>query len=366
MDYITKERLDQIRAYERGAMGVYVDDRDPNRMVQLTRPGGIPPHLWTIRYFVNPTYGINMAVDASIGGAGENVYDGGDNTYWTFSLISGDSGDFIQSTTQNHTPAGVYSLNFSPSEPGDSFALTKPSGMLNTSDFSALEHHWYFTAWAGGDSEIYVSLWNTSTGLQVGGTVDLSGYINVSNLNAWQDADIPIEDFITGAHEFNQVRYEIYGNSVPTAPAGFLDDVSFLTATGAGPLVYTIQTGEGDKYLLNRLNFMMSADYDGSGGLEYDKFLNQTLSNRITYRQYHENEIVFSYSFSTLYDMAQTPGAIFEPHLSTTKCMLRILFDFPAEEFYDYDDGDYLQIVLNDDMTGFTNFNINAGVFVLR
>ena len=74
--------------------------------------------IYSVRYFVNDEYGADMNVNGqSDSDVFEEVYDGGDNTYWTKSVIVGGAAAFPDSTDQAYD--GTYSLSTIPSGNGD-------------------------------------------------------------------------------------------------------------------------------------------------------------------------------------------------------------------------------------------------------
>ena len=82
--------------------------------------------------FLNDDYGSSLNQNASAGGTPENVHDGEDNTYWTFSDIVGSSSD---NNSTEQASAGAQSLKWDNMSIGDIIQVARPSGSLDMSGY---------------------------------------------------------------------------------------------------------------------------------------------------------------------------------------------------------------------------------------
>ena len=144
-----------------------------------------------ISVFLNPTYGANMAINASpTGPVPEDIHDGEENAYWTASAIAG-IWDF-SSTVQAHDSTS--SINGTLTIHQDVAQFARGSNLTLT-PYSQLTGWIYVTAWSDqGGKELNFNGWSTSTLSMVGVQANIGNYINVNLLNVWQKFIIPLSD----------------------------------------------------------------------------------------------------------------------------------------------------------------------------
>ncbi len=154
----------------------------------------------------------------------DNVYNGGDNTYWSASLGSVTlAGQQIRSQSPSQSYDGIYSVEFSssvfPMVIYFSSSLYSnppiyPSGNLNM--------------------KVYLSVYPTSSLFYIGGTLEghivgsytlINPYIVTSSLNTWQSCTIPIASMVVPNTPIDSIAIISY-NSPDTGSQLFFDDIS--------------------------------------------------------------------------------------------------------------------------------------------
>jgi len=200
---------------------VKLNDR-PNGLVVYSEPlTDLPAATVTL---LNPTYGRAMNQSVSFGGTPENVHNGGDAVQWTGSALSG-TWDFA-SATQAH--GGTASIDATGAN-NNSEGQLENSGTIDANAFIALTGWVYVTGWSSsGVKEVEFQLRNA--GVDVGGSVGLSDYIDTSLTGGWQSFIIPTVDFASGT--IDQIVMRIVSTGGGAAPNVFLDDIIFEENSG--------------------------------------------------------------------------------------------------------------------------------------
>lgn len=321
-----------------------------------------------VRYFTHDTFGTNMAVNGfPSDGSTLSVYDGTDHAYWTPSIINGDSGDFVVSTDQNHTDGGSKSLDFTGSEGDDIFQVKKSSGVVSTGSYQNLSIWIYLTSWDKSNGDMSIHLYNTITDDIVGSSVYIGDYINHGQFGSWQNANIPMEDLFSGSTDFDAIRIEAIGSAPDQPPTGYIDDIELQSGSGGGPYIYEMGPLSDETILISDLTYVMGSVYDGtlanSSGLNlsYDKFLNQTLVNGLLYRRLTGGVVAFSYPWKTLIDMLLSPGVTINNFgTDGVRTFMTIHFSFAIPAVLYGSLNDKIQIVVQDNLSGFDYFSVSA------
>lgn len=321
----------------------------------------------TALYLTNPINGNNMAVNGSATDISTNVYDGNDNTYWTWSIISGVAGDFVESTDQNHTPGGQYSLDFSASEDSDTTQFAYPGGNFSLSGYTVLTGWIYLTSWADLTKNIFIYGWDLTSDSMLGLSVSLSDYINIANLNVWQSYTISLSDMGLTGQTIDAIRYEIEDDGPGGAPDGYLDDISFAGSATGGPFEYTIAPSIGQSLRIHTLTYSLAQDYDNTlanatmPNLDWNKLLNVTLNSGLLYRRYAFESIQFSANWTTLLDIVASPGTTMDMYGSTgSSVFLTFSYHFAVPADLAYSRRDKISIQVSDNLSALSFFRINA------
>jgi hypothetical protein len=256
--------------------------------------------------FFNPTYGVDMNINAAYSGTPESIHNGTDNVYWTATAISGVKFTF-DSLLQNHTPAGTKSVWSNRSAVGDTAQFAKGSS-LDLSDYVAITF-WIYVEdnWAAGDSVILYG-WDTATGA-VGISIAIEDYIESGRFGSWQKAAVPLEQMNLVGETVDSLRLEIATRS-GLAPSFFIDDIQFEEVGEAA--VFTLAPDPGTWFWVDQYRAVFAAPYDTSQvdgtvpGLSYDDFLGINIVNGIVYLEQSARSSN-AFAFRQLSDVLQIP-----------------------------------------------------------
>lgn len=312
-----------------------------------------------VRYFLNPTYGFNMNINAS-SNLDELIHNGIDDIAWTGSNIAGTTVVF-DSTTDPY--AGSNHIQGTSMVNNTIFQL-KRSSSIGTGDFLSITGYINLITLGNPTAEFYVSGYNTLTSQIIGNEVSIFDYINTGNTGVYQSFNIPfnamgLEDETIDAFRF---RVSLLSGTMTL----YLDNV-YLTSlgTGVGPQEYSLQPNIDETLIVDTLDWFIVDDYDGVTGqngvmkLEWDKILGETLSNGIIYQRYKDDEILFSINLKNISSWLIIPKTIVRNYASDgTNTMLNIHYNF--SEPYVMTNHDKIVLIAEDNMSGFVNFRTSS------
>lgn len=308
-----------------------------------------------IRYFLNPTYGFNMNVNAS-SNLDELVHNGIDDIAWTGSNISGTTVIF-DSTVDPY--AGSNHINGTSLVNNTTFQLTK-SSPIGTSSYVSMTGYVNLLVLGNPTAEFYVSGYNTATSSQVGVEVSIFDYINTGNLGVYQPFTIPLSSMGLSDETIDSFRFR--ASLLSGAMTLYLDNI-YLTSIGAGvgPQVFTLAPVVGETLLVDNIEWFIVDDYDGVTGqngtmkLEWDKVLGETLTSGIIYQQYKNNLILFSENLRTISSWLSVPRTLIENYSSDgINTLMNINYQFA--EPYLMTDKDKITLTVEDNLSGFIRF----------
>jgi len=229
--------------------------------------------------FLNDTYGLAMNQNGSgIVTITENIHDGTDNTYWTASTISG-SWSF-DSTDENHTPAGSMSIDGTSANNNHRCRIDKGSD-LDLTPYLNLTGWIFIDDWSTGGSLKDIELdFKDSGAVTVGNLVFLSGYINTTLFNEWQQFTIPLSDMGAVNQTIRSLDVNNRDQGGGRAPNFYLDDIAITgQAAGSSDLEYVISPTIGTRFHLTRVKFVMRDVYSetssGQHAFSLDGFFNE-------------------------------------------------------------------------------------------
>ena len=336
-----------------------VEEREgKNRFHVLTEPAKY--YIRKGLFFLNPEFGSNLNINASLTSSTLNIYDGGDNTYWTPMAISG-TWDF-QSTTYAHT--GTYSVDATKTKNDDTAEFYNDT-FVNIL-YSSLVGWIYITTW-GSDDEVLIYGWNTNTDTLVGTRVNIGNYVNTDNTNTWLEFVIPIDDLDLYGRDINAVRVTTI-NTTGNAPNYYLDDIAFQGDDGGGPYRYSIEPKINTWLHVYGIGITLVNQFDSTitdstlRNIPYDSLLGRNLANGILYQRQERGEIQFSYNFKKLIEIISQPnGHIVDSGFDGTYSWLKIELRFDESPLMlrcEYQD--FLSITISEDFSPFEFFKVSA------
>ena len=224
---------------------------------------------------------------------------------------------------------------------------------------SALTGWIYLSSWDDrGTKEIELELWSTA---QIGVTVGLSNYIDITDVEAWQKFSLSIEDFDAIGQSITSIRVTTVDILAGQPPDYYLDDIRF-EETGS-PIRYTVLPQKGTWFYVDRLRITMADNVastvaDGTmPGLSYNAFLGvSALTNGLLYQRVQAGEIELSNIARQLSDYLRFPQATVQSVSDGTNTMILIDMPFAYPEILKAEDDDELRITVQDNLSGLLLF----------
>jgi len=325
-------------------------------------------------FFTSEDYGIDMNIGVEIEDTSStvNVHDGTDNVYWTASAISGNW--TFNSTDQNHTPGGQYSIDGTDTKNNNEAQFARGSD-LDLTDYNSLSGWVYYTQYnAGANIDIYG--WDTGTGLIVGNSADIENFTNTGILNSWQSFIIPLEDMGLSYQTVDAVRVKTIKGTAKKEPNYYLDDIRFNPKTGTAASqnspgvtgdvgTFVVEPDRDTWFHVHKLTLTFAAAYDSTvadgtmPGIPHEGILGVTLTNGIVYQGIQGGEVQFSTTFLNLIDFIQFPTATIVTQGSDgTFTWFSIDFDYVEPAILKSENSDKLQYIISDNLSGLDFFRI--------
>lgn len=337
-----------------------------NTLVVSTKE--LTQYTYLTESFTNDIYGENMNQNfvTNVVQTTENVHNGEDNSYWTASIIVGAPSDFtFNSTDQAHT--GTQSIDATASEDGDQFQL-KNDSLINPTTYDRLVGWIYIDSGYGSGDAVEVYFYNTTTGVSVSNTLDISDYININNVGTWQEFIMPLSDFGFFSDDYDALRFTTIQSWWP--PNYYLDDIALEELSAGSNNTYTISPTLPYWWFVDSFQITVADAYSPTLAdsaipkLPYNTLLGTSLSNGILYSRIQLEKTVYSTLLYGMLDFMEQPGTELVGYGSNgTNTWLTMRATFRNEpitlksEFQDK-----LQFTINDDLSGLLRFKIIAEV----
>lgn len=319
-------------------------------------------------FFHNNTYGSNLNQDFKTDAveSTENIHNGGDNTYWTPTTISGNPQDFdFTSTDVAHT--GTQSIDCTASEGGDQFQLANDT-LIDGYKYDRFVGWIYVTGlWGLPDDGLEITLYNTTTGTTVSSnSVDLDDYIDGTNTDTWQRFSISITDFGVISDDYDAMRFTVLSEGDP--PNFYLDDLQ-LEELATDEAIFSIEPPRGKWWHITGIGIGLAAPYDSTladasmPNIPYTGLLGVTLTNGITYQRQENGEIGFSFIMTDLMDILNQYNAIITSQGYdgvNTWIKVDVTFRYPFVLKSEYED--YISFNISDNLSSINYFRVVADI----
>ena len=330
------------------------NDKDSkNALVVATHP--LKTYENELRFFTSPIYGIDMNIGRTID-LTENVYNGGDNTYWTGSYVVAVKWD-LTSTDQAHT--GTRSVKANNPNINSSIQFLKSSDITLT-NYNELSIWIYVTSdWEAGDN-ISIYGWDSGTGTKVGINASLGNYFNFSLYGVWQKIIIPLSDMNLTGETIDALRVQVISRGGAKSPIFYLDDIQILGLAGEpGAGTFTVKPELGTWIHVSRISISLADDVTGivadgtMTGLSYNKLLGlNALSSGILYQRVENNKIIQTLVIRQLSDYLQFPTATINSAISDgTNTFVNLNSQYTEPIILKSENKDRLQITINDNLS---------------
>jgi hypothetical protein len=338
---------------------------DAPGLVVATRP--LKDFSNQINFFVNSTYGSEMAQDASFGGNPDEIHDGIDNVYWTASAISG-TWDF-NSAAQNHTGGGANSIDATATVNGDEALFTRAASIA-LSGYVSLTGWVYLTGWGVGTK--HVETRSRLAGSDVGTTVNIDDYIDTDTIGSWQKFSIPKADMGVASESVDELVVKTVKSS-GLNPDYYLDDLQW-EETGT-PLTYEIVPDDGTWLHIDKLMITYADAYTGivtvagntenamSPNIPYNGWFGvSALSSGLVYQRWQNGEIVNAFPIKQHLDLMNFSEAQVSGYGSDgTNSWCSVLIKFTAGVVLKPEKLDKLDIQISEDLSGLLSLKVSAG-----
>lgn len=307
----------------------------------------------------NRDYGVRLNVNASFSGTPDGIHNGGDNSLWAATAISG-VWDFA-STTQAF--AGTKSVDATATINNDQALFTRGTA-INSNSYNSLSLRIYIDAFDDRGTKD-ITLQFRLAGTLLGVSVNLSDYIDYNVIGEWIGVAIPLTDFaLTGNID------ELVATTVDIGAGSpidyYLDNIQLEETSGES--IYYIRPSLSQRANIYGLEIVLADTLtttltDNSvPNIDYDKFMDlNALGIPITFRYVRRDKVLLAANFTNLSQLLVLPGAEVVNVIGTaTKQMIKIRIKFAAPVPLEDKFKDRFEVVINEDLSGLDRFTITA------
>jgi len=234
-------------------------------------------------------------------------------------------------------------------------------GDLDLTTYVAITGYIYITSWAT-KKRVNLYGWDVGAGTQLGVTVNIGDYVNVSALNVWQKFTIPLSDMgINGlSSTFDGLRMTTISVGAGVSPDYYIDYIQVEKAGAVDPTTYTIKPAKGQWLYVHSFMWSMADALDTTlannsmPNLSYNRLLGVTeLAAGIDYQRIQSGEIVFSSNIKNIANILQWAGSEIKTIIQdNTNAFLTIETKFIEPIILKSEDLDELRLTINDDLSG--------------
>jgi hypothetical protein len=324
----------------------------PQGLVVYTDP--LLNYSYDVQYLLSEQNGREMAITPSTLGTTLGIHNGGDNTYWTPSQISGSAVDFASAT---QVYAGAAAIDATGVANNDVFQFA-PASPINLSSYSFLRFYIYIEDFSTRGTDKDILFYFMSNGVEVGNQLSIKLYADSTSFNNWLQVDVPTGDFQITAATVDALRFKTVDLGSGAAPSFHLDDIQLINAganTGAEDFVW--QPPYGEKYSLTGLRF--TAITSGKTELDSSEFFGITaLSNGIELVYRNRTQVFKALDAKDLFDLLSWGNVKTTAFGATNNVTIICEFEIPQGHFVL--DGSDLQRILvrvRDDLSGIDRLN---------
>jgi hypothetical protein len=352
--------------------GDIIDCCDKNAVVVATYP--LRRFENSALYFSNPTFGINMNIQAGVfGGTPEPVYD--EDTEWATSIIVGGGWVFNSGAVGAISPhSGTVMIDATTTSNNDTMQLAKGSN-LDLTNYTTITGWIAISAWTTtGTKAANLIGWDTGAGAQVGTTVNIGDYVNTGITTTWQKFTIPLEDMSLTAQTIDAFRITTVDIGVGSPPDYFLDEIDVQEKGGTSDIssaTFSIEPDLGTWLHVLSFTFVFADDSYSTiladstmPGIPYNSFFGVAeLSNGIVYQRIVSDEIESQNSFRKFSDIFAIPDTRLTAYGGTNPAGGSWLsgISYVAEPLVlKPENQDRLQWIISDDLSGLDVFTISA------
>lgn len=300
--------------------------------------------ITTTRPFFNGAFGDDLAQDGAVGGATEDIHDGGDTVAWTPSIISG-TWDFADTTSPD---TGTNHISITSANDNDQANFDTGSPVSGTS-YSTLRLRVNLQTYNSANNTIMIVFNNGGT--QQGISIDIEDYINPSLIGSYQTASIPLSDLEIDGSTIDGCSILI-GRTGGSRPTIYFDEIALR---GTGGIIFELAPDTGTTFFVQELKFIFIDNVTGSTGKVYNTILGTTLTDGLTINRTTFGQTTVGRSINDICDFTKFGGNISDTSFidDGTNTMLAFSILFEGEtQMLDDDKNDTISITINDDLSG--------------
>ena len=346
-----------------GLVADVVNEDENNALVVATRD--LKTFNNKPQFYLDENGSKDMNVNVTYSGTPDKVHDGTDSALWTATAIVGAARWTFDSTDQNHTPAGTKSIKATSTVGGDIMQVAKGSS-VDLSNYTAITAWVYITSWSVG-AGIDMYGWDTGTGLQVGDSIDLSEYVDITTLNAWQKIAVPLGDFGLTASTIDSFRIIIVKGV--KNPDFYLDDIQ-IEEVGES-VEFTIEPRKGTWLYIKRFDITIVDAYDATladstlPNIPYEGFLGVgSLTTGILIQRIQLGEVLFQATIKDLIDfIALADMKIVSQGFDGTNTWIKLSQEMEVPLLLKAEDEDKHRYVIRDNLSGLKILWVNVATY---
>lgn len=314
---------------------------------------------WSVKSipFTDDNGGANINKDVAFSGTPEEIHDGGDNTYWTATALSG-NWNFTSSSQAN---TGTQSIDARGTNNGAEAQLERPSGSISSSSYTFITGYVYIGNFNESNHHIYFRF--RDAGVNVSNVVDMATFVDTNNEDAWLKFAIPLSLFFDTVTDFDQLIIQT-ASDAGGAPNYWLDDIQLEESGGT---IYTAEPPAGKLFQIKSLDIVMADALDTTllnssmPNLSYDQILGlASLSSGVTIRRIRKNKVEFSANFRNLTDILYAGFSIVNAGCDGTNTFIKLSLDASWWIDLDANERDRIELIASDDLSGLLQFRAIA------
>lgn len=309
-------------------------------------------------FFVNETFGSQLAAAGDVSGTPEKIHNGTDNVLWTGTALSGMW--VFDSTTQAKT--GTKSVDATGALKNRVAQFERSSSFDVVSHISVTGWIW-ITKWdfvsVGQPPIDEVLLQFRLAGVNVGVSLNISAFIRVELHGTWQKFSIPLADFALATTVVDQLTF-----TQQETPKYFLDDIQIEES--GGPLIYQMLTLPNALHRISEFNVFMAGPADTTllnasmPNVVWNEFCGKSeletgvvLRERLPSGDFVNQGVLRSHA-----DWMALPNLKYTTGGNDTSLWLSYDYTFLTTPVIDTKQNEALQVVISDDLSSLHTFRI--------
>ena len=304
---------------------------------------------------INADGSSDMAVDGSISGTPDSAYIESTTTNWVQAAISG-VWDFASTAI---TPqGGIESIDATGTIDGNQMQLQRVAP-ISIADFSSFSGYVYLASF--NDAKHFIAMEVRLAGVLQGVSVDITDFVDVGAINAWQRFIIPKAIMGLNGESIDQIVFTTHSSS-GQPPDYYLDTIN---VEEQGSILYTFAPPRGMVFELHSVDFVLRDDVST---IEPENFMGlPALTNGVRVRTQVGGVTRFSGGVKAIADWLDGGSNVKSVIQSPTAAAIQI--QGPAPGFtirIDGNQGDTYSLSVSDNLSSLTSFKTIVRGGILR